>query len=41
MEEVKELFLFQAFRITKVVKEGFEVIFDEIVQACDGLPLSL
>jgi len=41
MEEAKELFLFQAFRITKVVKEGFEVIFDEIVQACDGLPLSL
>jgi len=41
MEEVKELFLFQAFRITKVVKEGFEVIFYEIVQACDGLPLSL
>jgi hypothetical protein len=41
MEEAKELFLFQAFRITKVVKEGFEVIFDEIVQACNGLPLSL
>jgi energy-coupling factor transporter ATP-binding protein EcfA2 len=41
MEGAKELFLFQAFRITKVVKEGFEVIFDEIVQACDGLPLSL
>ncbi|CAK9278148.1 unnamed protein product [Sphagnum jensenii] len=41
MEEAKELFLFQAFRITKVVKKGFEVIFDEIVQACDGLPLSL
>ncbi len=41
MEEAKELFLFQAFRTTKVVKEGFEVIFDEIVQACDGLPLSL
>jgi hypothetical protein len=41
MEESKELFLFQAFRNTKVVKEGFEVIFYEIVQACDGLPLSL
>jgi hypothetical protein len=41
MEEAKKLFLFQAFRITKVVKEGFEVIFDEIVKACDGLPLSL
>jgi len=41
MEEAKKLFLFQTFPITKVVKEGFEVIFDEIVQACDGLPLSL
>jgi len=41
IEEAKKLFLFQAFHITKVVKEGFEVIFDEIVQACDGLPLSL
>ncbi len=41
MEEAKEFFLFQAFRIKKVVKEGFEVIIDEIVQACDGLPLSL
>ncbi len=41
MEEAKELFLFQAFRITMVVKKGFEVVFDEIVQACDGLPLSL
>jgi hypothetical protein len=41
IEEAKKLFLFQTFPITKVVKEGFEVIFDEIVQACDGLPLSL
>ncbi|CAK9216186.1 unnamed protein product [Sphagnum troendelagicum] len=41
IEEAKKLFLFQAFCIAKVVKEGFEVIFDEIVQACDGLPLSL
>ncbi len=41
MEEAKELFLLKAFPITKVVKEGFEAIFDEIVQACDGLPLSL
>jgi hypothetical protein len=41
IEEAKKKKLFQAFRITKVVKEGFEVIFDEIVQACDGLPLSL
>ncbi len=40
-EKAKKLFLFQAFRITKVIKEGFEAIFDEIVQACDGLPLSL
>jgi energy-coupling factor transporter ATP-binding protein EcfA2 len=41
MEEAKELFLFQAFPITKVVKKGFEVISDEIMQACNGLPLSL
>ncbi len=36
-----ELFLVHAFHKTKQVEKGFEITFEEIVDACAGLPLSL
>jgi hypothetical protein len=40
-KQATELFLSHAFRNTKQVEKGFEDIFEKIVKACDGLPLSL
>jgi hypothetical protein len=40
-KQATELFLSHAFRNTKQVEKGFENIFEKIVKACDGLPLSL
>ncbi len=41
MGQERKRLLFQAFRITQVVKEDFNIVIDEIVEACDGFPLSL
>jgi len=40
-KEATELFLLHAFHNTKQVEKDFENIVEEIVEACDGLPLSL
>ncbi len=40
-KQAMELFLSHAFHNTKQVEKGFENIFEKIVEACAGLPLSL
>jgi len=40
-KQATELFLLHAFHKTKQVEKGFEITFEEIVDACAGLPLSL
>ncbi len=40
-KQATKLFLLHAFHNTKQVEKGFENIFENIVAACDGLPLSL
>jgi len=40
-KEATELFLSHAFHNTKQVEKGFENIYEKIVEACAGLPLSL
>jgi hypothetical protein len=40
-KQATELFLSHAFHNTEQVEKGFENISEKIVEACDGLPLSL
>ncbi len=39
--QAKRLFMFHAYGVEKKMKPNFNVIIDEIVKACDGLPLSI